>query len=437
MSEVRLPWSQAAEQSLIGAAMLDPWVVSAVKTAEFFDGRHRAIWAAMQSLATRGQPIDVVTVHEALQGTEAGEDLPYLNALANSVMSARAAPRYAQIVAEHAAQRALLAALDEASATAGADGTVAEKLAKIDGLLAALHRSGTREPRRLSDLMAGRVDRVQEVAEGRVQVGMRTHFPRLDAMLTGGLKPGAVVVLAARPSVGKSSLAQWIGLRLAKDGHPTLMLSQEMPDTEVADRAIAALGRVSYEALQTGKMGDLDWGRLCDGVEAASALPFYVDDQPALRLSDIRAKARQVKGLRLLIVDYVQLCASDESANNRNAEVEAISRGLKVLAKEQGLCVLLLSQLNREVEKRASKEPILSDLRDSGAIEQDADVVAFLWPVREEEHGPRLIGMKLEKNRQGRKGRFGLAFEGAVQWWGESEEDITATTFKRRTGGDL
>lgn len=198
-------------------------------------------------------------------------------------------------------------------------------------------------------------------------------------------------------------------------------------------RALANLGRVDYGDLQVGnlnqKTGSAEasgWARLCDAVEAGKELPFYVDDQPALRLADIRVKARQIKGLKLLVLDYLQLCSGD--GDNRNAEVEQISRGMKALAKELGFAVLALSQLNRKVEERASKEPQLSDLRDSGAIEQDADAVMFLWPVKEYEGGARLVGVKLDKNRQGTKPRFGLHFNGAHQRWHESIDLLAETT---------
>jgi replicative DNA helicase len=209
------------------------------------------------------------------------------------------------------------------------------------------------------------------------------------------------------------------------------MLSQEMPDAEVADRALVGLGRIDYERMQTGQLQRDEWERLTEAVERGAELPFYVDDQPALRIGDIRAKARAVKGLKLLVVDYVQLCEGD--GDNRNSEIEKISRALKALAKELGFAVLLLSQLNREVEKRASKEPMLSDLRDSGAIEQDADVVLFLWPAQEFEGGSKLVGIKLEKNRQGKKARFALDFHGAHQRWAESTEQLPSG--KRAAGG--
>jgi replicative DNA helicase len=233
-------------------------------------------------------------------------------------------------------------------------------------------------------------------------------------------------VLAARPSVGKSSLAQAIALYSASNQCPVLMLSQEMPDTEVAERAMSNLGAVDYEAIQTGALKDPEWNGLIEAVEASEHMPFYVDDQGSLTLADIRAKARQVKGLKLLVLDYLQLSAGD--GDNRNAEIEHISRGLKSLAKEMGFAVLALSQLNRKVEERASKEPLLSDLRDSGAIEQDADVVMFLWPAVEYPGGSKLVGIKLEKNRQGKKGRFGLDFDGAHQRWVESSDELPTKT---------
>jgi replicative DNA helicase len=432
-------WSEQAEQHLLGAALLDGSVwdalVHSVPTEAFFASEHRTIWSAIGRLAAASKPVDVVTVWHAI-GDGKPETMVYLNGLADGVPGSRGAPRYAEIVAEHAAARRLLAALDEAGEVAREDGPTADKLAKIDGLLTALQRTGTREPRKLADLLVGRIDRAQALADGTESPGTPTKMRVLDSMLGGGLKPGAVMVLAARPSVGKSSLAQWVGLNVARQGKPVLMLSQEMPDSEVADRAISALGAVDYGGLQRGELDPEQWSRMCDGVETGRELPFYVDDQPALTLADIRAKARQVRGLTLLILDYVQLCAGDEKNANRNAEIEQISRGIKRLAKDMRITVLLLSQLNRQVETRASQEPILSDLRDSGAIEQDADVVAFLWPAKkgDENESSRLLGLKLEKNRQGRRGRLALRFIGAHQRWHESEESLTPT---KGDGGSL
>jgi replicative DNA helicase len=205
------------------------------------------------------------------------------------------------------------------------------------------------------------------------------------------------------------------------------ILTQEMPDEEIGDRAIANLGRVDYTAIQTGKFSDDDWGRLTDGVEIAAQLPIWIDDQAGLTLGDIRGKARSIKGLQVLVLDYLQLCSGSTGRKdaNRNSQIEEISRGLKTLAKELGIAIVMLSQLNREVEKRADKRPHLADLRDSGSIEQDADAVVFLWPVRDfESQGHRLIGCAVEANRSGPCGEFGLDTEGRHQRWVESDQDI-------------
>jgi len=188
------------------------------------------------------------------------------------------------------------------------------------------------------------------------------------------------------------------------------------------------LGRIDYGNLQSGQLSNDEWGRVAEGVERLSRLPVHFDDEAGLTLQAIRAKARSVKGLKVLVIDYLQLCSgTNKRESNRNTELEEISRGIKTLAKELGLVVLLLSQLGRDVEKRANKEPELHDLRDSGAIEQDADAVIFLWHVRDfEQHGHRLIGCKLGKNRGGPLGRFGLDFQGAYQLWHESDQDIRA-----------
>ncbi len=195
---------------------------------------------------------------------------------------------------------------------------------------------------------------------------------------------------------------------------------------------------MSYSALLTGRMDAVDWQHSTEAIDLLSRMPFHVDDEPALTLRSIRAKARSIKGLKVLVIDYLQLAASTRRDGNRNLEVDEISRGLKALAKELSIAVVALSQLNRDVEKRANRRPGLSDLRDSGAIEQDADVVAFLWPVRElPAEGLRIIGLAIDKNRQGRLGEIGLDFYGDNQRWAQSTADIRYSPPARGNGGDL
>jgi replicative DNA helicase len=438
-----VPWSSEAEQSVLGALMLDAGAFDRVgdllKAADFFAQSHRAIYEAITSLALAHKPADIITVWQALLDARQGEHvdggMAYLNALSASVPSAANIRRYAEIVREKSLQRTLATRADEAVSIAlGSEGSIGDKVSRVVGLFSELQRQHMRKvPRALSEIAIERTAYYEAVESGEQAPGWPTHIPRLDRQLNGGLQPGRLYILAARPSVGKSSFAQALGLTLAQDGLRTLFLSQEMSEGEVADRGVANIGHVSYSELLEGRMKGDGWDRVSEAMERMTRMPFYVDDQPALTLGDIRAKAQQVKP-SVLIVDYLQLCASAHRGGNRNSEIEEISRGLKALAKELPAAVIALSQLNRDLEKRAIKRPVLADLRDSGAIEQDADVVLFLWPVREFEDR-RILGLGVDKNRQGTLGEFGLDFWGDYQRWGESTADIRPQE-KPRRGSD-
>lgn len=426
-------WSAEAEQAVLGALLVDnaAWdrVGDTLTESDFYDRRHGLIFGAIGALVNACKPADVVSVFETLRDSGRHDDcggLVYLNALMQSVISASGARRHAAIVRERSVQRELLAAAGQAVELAAKAGSVEEKLDAIVTLFGTMQRKTVRRlPRQLADIAIRRTEHYEALERGEVQPGWRTHIPRLTAMLNGGFRAGGLYILAARPSVGKSSLAEDLGLNLAADDLPTLFLSQEMPDTEVADRAVSSSGSVDFTSMLTGKLNSDGWARACEALERIAQRPFWVDDQPSLTLHDVRAKARSVPGLKVLILDYLQLCASTRKDGNRNSEIEEISRGLKALAKEMGIAVLALSQLNRDVEKRANRRPNLGDLRDSGAIEQDADVVLFLWPVREDKDtGIKTIGCGIDKNRQGRTGEFALEFHGATQQWRESSEPL-------------
>jgi replicative DNA helicase len=231
-------------------------------------------------------------------------------------------------------------------------------------------------------------------------------------------------------------LAQQFALHVAGAGLTSLFLSQEMPIGEVADRAIAHLGRMDYGGLSVGRVDN--WDALTEAGHAAVKLPMWLDDEGALTLRKVQHKARSVRGLQVLVVDYLQLMQSDGKADgNRNAEIEAISRGLKALAKQLGMAVVVLSQLNRQVEQRTNKRPVLADLRDSGAIEQDADVVLMLWPHRDLDRGQRVVGAAVAKNRQGRQGEVALHFDGTRQRWGASTENLASDDGPKTKGRSL
>lgn len=378
---------------------------------------------------------------EQLKGAGKAADaggLAYINALACCVASSRNAGRYAEIVREKALERALIAVAETAAAMAWKPGSVTEKLDTIAASFAQLERGQMRNaPMSMAELVVDALDRVQAAADGRAVAVWSSGIPPLDRLLAGGLRPGKVYGVAARPSVGKSSAARTIIINVAGQGVTVLLLSQEMPREEVVDCALAQLGEIDNERLQTGKLEDDDWGRLSEAADKASKLPLFVDDDGGLTIADIRTKARAVKGLKVLVLDYLQLSTSTLKNATTNDQIAEISKGLKRLSLELGIAVVVLSQLNRDVEKRADREPQLSDLRDSGAIEQDLDVALMLWTVKDEtDTDPtRLVGWKVAKHRGGKKGRFGMQFQPNVYRWRESAEALTAHKVAPTRGG--
>lgn len=421
-------WSTEAEQSVLGSILQDSRALEACQplaTSDFHDLAHGVIFGAMVALVASGRPSDAVSVAARLgQSLETCGGHQYLDALAVSVPSPRNAGRYAEIVRSKAQHRALVAAADEAMEIAREDGPIADKLERITASLSGIAKTTVkRVPRRLSEIALQRTTHYEALQRGDEVSGWPTHIPTLDRALAGGFRPGKLYFVGARPGVGKSSLSAQLLIEFARDGLPGLMLSQEMAGEEIADRAVANVGRIDYGRLQTGKMTDDDWGRAVEMLESMAQLPVFVDDQPALTLADIRTKARLVPGLKVLVLDYLQLCTGT-SGSNRNSEIEEISRGLKAMAMDMGLAVVALSQLSRKVEERPGKRPQLSDLRDSGSIEQDADGVFFLWPIRDMGDGAKLVGMAVAKNRQGRTCDIALDFRGSIQRWTESTESI-------------
>jgi replicative DNA helicase len=439
------PHSLEAEQSILGGLMLDnrAWdrVGDLLSEADFYRHEHRAVFAAIGRLILAHKPADVLTVYDAL-GDKAREvgDLTYLNALAQSVPSAANIRRYAEIVRERSQRRAMISAADEiATAAWKTDEDIGAQMDRAAEAFMAMQRRQVRKaPRALSDVVVAAIDRYQALQEGTGPTGWPIGIGSLDRVLNGGLRPGKVYGIAARPSVGKSSLARAFGLATAANGLPTLLLSQEMPVDEVADCAVAYLGHVDGSRLQSGKLANEDWSRVCDAAESARSLPLYIDDEGALTINDIRVKARMVRGLKVLILDYLQLTSSALKDASRNNQIEEVSRGLKALAMSMECAVVVLSQLNREVEKRRDKEPVLGDLRDSGAIEQDLDVAILLWTVKERDDGNRIVGCKVDKHRGGPKGRFALEFHPAVYRWYESTASVdpTRTESYKRGGFD-
>ncbi len=423
-------WSQEAEQSVLGAMMgYDSKAFEKAQplTAEnFFDPRHRDIYRVIERLANRSA-VDIITVFDGLSAEDRESvGLQYLNAMTQSVPGSSNVARHASIVRDKARRRELIAAADKALKLAAEEGDIGEQIDQITTVFTSIQRQTMKQaPVSLADVALARTEHYEALQAGTSMPGWPTHIQRLTDMLMGGLRPGGLYILAARPSVGKSSFSQSLAWSMATNGKKTLFLSQEMPNAELGDRAIANVGRVDFGRLMTGSLSQREWGNVSEAAEELIAHRdlFFVDDQGGLTLADVRAKAKQIPGLSVLVLDYLQLCSgSGDKGSNRNSEIEQISRGLKTLAKELGIAIVALSQLNRDVEKRTDKKPTLADLRDSGAIEQDADVVMFLWPVRELGQGQDLIGLAVAKNRQGPRGDIALHFDKPVQRWGESTE---------------
>lgn len=436
-----MPWSAEAEQSVLGCLLLDNAafepVRAVVEAKHFYSAAHRLLFETIEAMLLACKPADMLTLHERLKQAGKAEEVggqKYLLELVGSVASARHASQYAHIVRSFALRRLLMDTASQAQELAKSCPEPEQALDQIAALFSNMERTRSKsEPRHFADILMARCDHWTDLESGEVIPGTPTRLPTLDHALGGGIKPGRVIVLAARPSVGKTSLAQQIALVVADQGQGVLILSQEMPEGELADRAAANLAEVNLGLISEGKLTKDDWPRLVEAMDRARTLPLYIDDQPAMTLLDMRAKARQVQRvapLALVVVDYLQLCAGASQRGSRHHEIEAISRGLKSLAKELGVCILLLSQINRASTQR--EEPTLADLKESGAIEEDADVVIFLQPKGLVE-GRQLLAAILAKNRHGRRGRVALSFDGATQRWSESTANVSARTTSQTT----
>lgn len=412
-----MPHSVGAEQSVLGALLLDNDSVDrlgSLRADDFFVADHRAIFAAIIRALEAGKSIDVLTLSDALPSVSAA----YLHSLASNTPSAANIGRYAAIVRDRAVRRGLLAlssdVADRAMADRGADALalVEDAQRRLDAMA---DDSEDAEPVRASDDMASYIGTL-EARQAGVSAAMSTGYPDIDRMLSGGLRRGEVVLIAARPKVGKTGLALAMARNVAESAS-VLLLEMEMTRSQLHDRNMAALARVSLPRLMDpNRLNDDDWRRITGALDRIERMNLFVDDKAGLRMIDVRNKARRIKrkhGLDLLVIDYLQLM--EASGDNRNAQIESITRGVKVLAKELNIAVLLLSQLNREVEKRPDKRPMPSDLRDSGSIEQDCDVGLFLYRdeiYREDSPDAGIVEVNVGLNRHGATGTVGLSYIG-------------------------
>ncbi len=425
------PHSIEAESSVLGGLLLDnqAWdrVNDLLVDNDFYRHEHKLIFTAIGNLINGSKPADVITVFEYLQNQGHSDNtggLSYLNSLAQYVPSASNIRRYAEIVRERGILRKLVTASDDIATNAfNPQGRPVDKiLDEAEQKIFNIGEEGSRHKQgfqSMDTLVIELMDRVQEMADNPNDItGVPTGFYDLDRM-TSGLQAGDLVVLAARPSMGKTAFAVNIAEHVAlNEGLPVAIFSMEMGASQLAVRVVGSIGRIDQGHLRTGKLSDEEWPRLADAIDRLRSVSLHIDETPGLTPSELRANARrlarQCGKLGLIVVDYLQLMSgSTTGGDNRATELGEISRGLKMLAKELQCPVIALSQLNRSVEQRTDKRPMMSDLRESGAIEQDADIIMFIYRddyYNKESKDPGIAEIIIGKQRNGPTGTVRLTF---------------------------
>ena len=399
------PHSIEAEQSLLGGLLLDntAWdrIADVVSESDFYRDDHRRIFRHTAKLIEQAKPADVVTVYESLEKngeSEASGGLSYLGQIANNTPSAANIRRYGEIVRERAILRQLVSVGDKiASSALNPAGREAKQiLDEAEARVFEIAEAGSRQNTgfvAIQPILSKVVDRIQELYDresGSDITGVPSGYTDLDRQLSG-MQAGDLIIVAGRPSMGKTAFSLNIAENVALEaGLPVAIFSMEMPATQLAMRFLCSVGRLDAHRLRTGKLNDDEWQRLTYALGRLHEAPIHIDETPALNSSEVRARARrlyrQYGKLGLIVIDYLQLMSATREGDNRASEISEISRSVKALAKELSVPVIALSQLSRNVEQRPNKRPVMSDLRESGAIEQDADVIMFIY--RDEVYNP-------------------------------------------------
>ena len=428
------PHSIEAEQAVLGGLLLDAsaWdnVADVIVPEDFYRPDHKLIFEAIGALAGNAKPSDVVTVVGELERRselDAAGGLAYVGSLARDTPTAANVKAYADIVRERSLLRQLIHAGSEiASSVFNSDGQTAREL--VDKAeqrvfeIAELGFRGRQGATAVRTLLPEVIDQIDAAYANPDKLrGLATGFSEFDKM-TGGLRPGDLLIVAGRPSMGKTTLAvnmaEYAALHQRETRASVAIFSMEMPSEQVITRMLSSIGGVPLSNLRSGKISDDDWVRITSATTQLSEAKIFVDETPALTPTELRARARRVKrehGLDLIVVDYLQLMQVPGTKENRANEIAEISRGLKVLAKELSVPVIALSQLNRGVEQRENKKPVMSDLRESGSIEQDADMILLIYREEVYDRNTTKKGMAeidLVKHRNGEIGTFILTFQG-------------------------
>lgn len=452
------PHSAEAEKQVLGALLVDNAAFDRVgdllRAADFYRFDNRLIFDAAAALFNANKPADVVTVHEQLQrigGDSAKVDLGYLAGISREVMGAGNVRRYAEIVRENAKRRQLVSVCDEVSTAAfNLQGRTVEALLDeaAQKVMAVNTEAAEEEWEPLEVSVTKEIDRIQAAQDGNDESArgiIPTGLENLDNRLDGGMRGGNLIVIGARPGHGKTALADTIGRYVAGTlGLPVGKFSMEMQNQEGAQRALAATGSIPLHALRRPeRMSDLHWSSFTHAVEKLRQFPFYSNERAGLNINQVRAKARALRrrhGLRLLLVDYFQLMSGTDGRLPRSQQLEEASRGLKALAKELNVPVVVLAQVKREVEKALDPMPAMSDLKDCGSLEQDADVILFLH--RPKVHQPGLgeewkhyARARMAKQRGGRTGEMNFDFDGQFMRYQPWPIDVPIPTSKVITTG--
>ena len=428
------PHSVEAEQAVLGGVMLDraAWdnVGDVIRAEDFYRPDHQLIFKAIATLAQEAKPCDVVTVSQHLerQGElDAAGGLAYIGTLTRDTPSTANSRAYADIVKERALLRELITSGNEitSSVFSNEGETARELVERAEQSIFKIAEGSTRGKGYVlaRDELPKLIDQIDEWQRNPAGLrGLGTGFMDFDR-ITGGLRPGDLVIVAGRPSMGKTTFAMNIAENAALDMQSrasVAVFSMEMPSDQLLMRMLASIGQVPLAAIRSGKLNDEHWNRLVGASGQLRDAKLFIDETPALTPTELRARARRIKrehGLDLVVVDYLQLMQVPGNNENRATEIAEISRGLKALAKELSVPVIALSQLNRGVEQRENKRPVMSDLRESGGIEQDADIILMLY--RDEVYNPQsaakgVAEIIITKHRNGETGTFQLTFKGEL-----------------------
>ena len=428
------PHSVEAEQSVLGGLLLDntAWdkIADMIGESDFYRADHRLIYRHVSKLVGNSRPADVITVSESLESTKELDGvggLAYLGALAQNTPTAANIRRYAEIVRDRAVMRKLAEVGTEIADTAynpmGKE--AGQLLDEAESKVFAISEEGARGKQGFMDMqplltqVVERIDMLYNRDNPSDVTGVPTGFTDLDKM-TSGLQPGDLIIVAGRPSMGKTSLALNMAEHVAlESGLPVGVFSMEMGASQLVMRMLGSVGKLDQHKVRTGRLADEDWRKLTDAVGRLNDAPIHIDETAALNSLELRARARrlhrQYGKLGLIVVDYLQLMSASSQGENRATEISEISRGLKALAKELNVPVVALSQLNRSLEQRPNKRPVMSDLRESGAIEQDADLILFIYRdevYNQDSPDKGKAEVIIGKQRNGPIGTITLVFQG-------------------------